>query len=152
MNRKLTTSALIVISGIALAFAVVPLLGRTMAIASPAGYYEPFRAIGSMELASFVWDFAVVGMLGAGIAVFLACLVALHVAPTSRFFTLATFVAGFLVGGHILVPLLYGQAEQIPTITLGRAWWAYGIDLSVLFSAAAAALVHSWRSRRRSGR
>ena len=152
MNRKLITFVLIALAGAALAFAVVPLLGRTMAIASPAGYDDLFRSIGSIELANLVWNFAVVGLLGAGIAVFLACLVTLRVAPTSRFATIATFVAGFFLGGHVLVPAYYGQTEHITAMLFGRGWWGYGIELSVLCSAAAAAFVHSRLSSRRSGR
>lgn len=152
MNRKFLTLALIAIAGVAVAFAVVPLLGRTMAIASPDGYEDFFRSIGSVELANLVWSFAVVGLLGAGIAVFLACLVALRVSPTARLATIATFVAGFFVGGHVLVPVYYGQAAHITAVLFGRGWWGYGIELSVLFSAAAAAFVHARLSRRRSGR
>ncbi|NJN05507.1 MAG: hypothetical protein HC814_02675 [Rhodobacteraceae bacterium] len=151
MNRKVITFVLIAFAGVALAFAVVPLLGRTTAIASPASYNDVFRAIGSIELANLVWNFAVVGLLGAGIAVFLACLLALWVARTSRFATIATFVAGFFVGGHVLTPIYFGQAEYITAVLFGRSWWGYGIELSVLCSAAAAALVHLRLSRRRSG-
>ena len=152
MNRKFLTFALIAIAGAALAFAVVPILGRTMAIASPSGYDDLFRSIGSVALANLAWNFAVVGLLGAGIAVFLACLVALRVSPNARFATVATFVAGFFVGGHVLIPIYYGQAEQITAALFGRGWWGYGIELSVLFSAAAAAFVHARLSRRRSAR
>ncbi len=152
MNRNLLTLILVGIAGAALAFAVAPLLGRTMAIASPAGYSDWFRSVDSVEAANLVWSFAVVGLLGAGIAVFLASLVAFQLATTSRAATLVTFVTGFFVGGHVLVPIYYGQDGHITSAFFQRGWWAYGLELSVVCSAVAAAFAHPRLSRRRGGR
>ncbi len=148
-SRMVVVSALVACAGVVVSFAVVPLIARTAAIVDSVGFLTWFAAIASPELASLLWSFAVVGLLGAGIAVFLACLVVLRVAGTSRVLTLVVFIAGFFIGLNVLVFYDHDQTDLISSVLLNRPWWGYGVELSVVFSVAAAALVHSWLASRR---
>ena len=141
----------VALAGAALSFAVIPLVGWSSAIAMPIAYIDWFRSAGSVGLGSFVWEFFVVGLLGAGIAVSLATVVTLFAARSHRAATVCLFLLGFFVGVHLLHHLYFGQTEFIGASLFGRGWLGYGIELSVIFGAAMAALIHKALSRKGEG-
>lgn len=149
MKTRTLTLPFVAIAGALLALAASPLVGWWSAVAVPAGFFEAFRALGSLELGHLAWSFAVVGLLGAGIVVFGGSLAALGLARTSRAAVIVTLLAGFYLGAHALLPtLLEGGGWASGSMLAIRPWWGYGIELAVLASAVAAALLH----RRRLGR
>ena len=153
MTRNLTALLVVFVAlaGFALSFAVVPLVGWSSAIAYPVGWSDWFRSFASVHLWVFLWDFAVVGSLGAGIAIFLAVIGILFVARTKHVATVPIFLVVFFVCIHVLQPIFQGQAHLVMPIVFGRNWSGYGIELSIVFWAAVAALTHKALSHRRNG-
>lgn len=145
MNAKLPVLALVAVAGVLLAAAVVPLIGWWSAMTVPAGYFDAFRALGSLALGHLVWSYTVVGLLGAGLVVLLGSLATLALARAPRAAVIAMLLVGFYLGAHALLPALQGQPGL--ALLAARPWWGYGIELAVLTSALAAGWLHGRRQR-----
>lgn len=145
MNARLAELALVALAGALLAAAAAPLIGWWSAVAVPAGYFEAFRTLGSIELGHLAWSYAAVGLPGAGIVVFAGSLAALTLATAPRAPVIVALLTGYLLGAHALVPALHGLPG--PELLASRPWWAWGIELAVLTSALAAGWLYGRRHR-----
>lgn len=120
--------------GIAAVFGSVPLVGLTMAVATPTAISLWLRETTSPEFASFTWDLLVVYGPTLGLLLLL-CSVALRIIYRRPGVSVSALLAiGALVGIYLLVPLAFGETFRHPL-----PWWASAAEVSVLVACAATA-------------
>ncbi len=129
--------------GIAVAFAFVPLLGISSAIAAPKELFAWAKSNGLLDPALFAWEALVIGGLGIALPT-LAAMVALCAAyPSNRVVLLSALLSGVLAGYYLVVPAAYLEPSLL---FINRRWWSFGRELSLVI---VVSLVFFWQWRSR---
>lgn len=119
------------IVGAALAFAMVPVLARTTAIATPAGLFSWFNGHGLLPLALLSWDAVVVYGLSIALPAAAALLLLYRLFPSHRFVLAACLGGGVLSSLYLLVPLYFDGTSVSPFML---PWWQQGLIVSLLLA------------------
>ena len=137
MSRLASPTVLALLGGVILAFASIPLLGFTSAIAAPTSLFGWLRSHGLQSLGLLLWQATVV--FGLGIGVGLAALLTLlwRASPEARVRTGACAVGALLAALYVVIPRLYGHSVGGGH---GHQLWSFGAELAVGLSIAAAFL------------
>lgn len=123
------------IVGAVLAFALVPILGRSSAIVAPASMFVWMQGHGLQALAAFLWDVLVVYGLGVALPVIVTLLVIFRTTRTHHIAIAACLALGVLVSVYLLYPLEFGQ-HSVSLFEL--QWWQQGLMASLLLACAIA--------------
>lgn len=117
--------------GAVLAFAMVPVLARTAAIAAPANFFAWFKGHGLLPLALISWDTFVVYGLSIALPTAVVLLLLSHLFPSHHIALGACLGSGVLSSLYLLVPLYFGAASVSPFIL---PWWQQGLVASLLLA------------------
>jgi hypothetical protein len=119
------------IAGVAVAFAMVPMLARTMAIAAPAGLFSWFNGHGLLPLALLSWDAVVV--YGPSIALPAAVILLLlyRMFSDHRLALTMCLGAGVLSSRYWLAPHYFGGASVSPFML---PWWQQGLVVALVLA------------------
>jgi hypothetical protein len=125
---KLMPIAVAVLVGVLTAFACVPLLGISSAIAGPAHYFPWAKAHGVLEPALFLWEVVVIGGIGVGAPALVSLVVLVRTFTYARVTLVGAFAAALLCGLYVAVPMAYFETPQLP---LNQPWWAFGKEMAL---------------------
>lgn len=123
------------IVGVALAFAMVPVLARMSAIAAPAGVFSWFNRHGLLPLALLSWDAVVVYGLSIALPAAGALLLLFRLFPGQRLALAVCMGGGVLASLYLFVPHYFGGASASPFML---PWWQQGLVVSLLLAFGAA--------------
>lgn len=115
--------------GSVVAFAAVPWLARTSAIAGPRSVSGFAVNHGLRPLWLLAWNTFVVYGLGIALPLMLAWWLLMRRVPHDRMMSALALAIGALVALYVLVPVGFGEALLSP---LGLPWWQHGLELSLL--------------------
>lgn len=123
------------LTGIAVAFVVTPLLARTAAIAAPSTLFVGSKAHDVLPWSLLAWDTAVVCGSAISLPVALCLLLLFHGMPSRRAVAATCVSLGVLLSFYVLAPLRHGEPLMSP---LTLPWWQHGLELSLLAAVALA--------------
>ncbi|MBS0582339.1 MAG: hypothetical protein JSS42_04475 [Proteobacteria bacterium] len=117
--------------GAALAFAMVPVLARTAAIAAPPSLFAWFKGHNLLPLALLSWDTLVVFGLSIALPVAGSLVLLFRLFPTYRSALATCLGVGVLLSAYLFEPLYFGQQSISP---FAMPWWQQGLVVSLLLA------------------
>ena len=127
MSKAASPIFFALIGGVTLAFASVPLLGLTSAIAAPVALLAWFKSHGALWLGLLVWETLVVFGLGVGVGLAAFLTLLWRASPDTRTRTGVATIAALFATTYA-IPYLY----RYPFASLhGRSVWNAGQALAV---------------------
>ena len=124
-------SSVAFIVGVALAFAMVPVLARTTAMAAPAGLFSWFNGHGLLPLALLSWNAVVVYGLSIALPAAIALLLLYRLFPGHRLALAVCLGGGVLLSLYLLVPHYFDGASVSPFML---PWWQQGLVVALLLA------------------
>ena len=122
---------LALVVGATLAFAMVPVIARTAAIAAPAVVFAWFKDRDLLPLALLLWDSLVVYGLSITLPVAVSLVLLFRLFPGNRVALASCVGIGVFSSLHWFVPLYFGQPSASLFIL---PWWQQGLVASLMLA------------------
>jgi hypothetical protein len=137
VRERWMVPTLAVVMGAAGAFALVPLLACTSAIAAPHAWFAWSGTHGLTSWSLLTWNTLVVFGLAVALPLTVSWLVLFSRARFAAAASLGCVALGVLLGFYVLVPWMDGAVVSSP---FALPWWQHGLECSLLLTGAAGLL------------